>query len=343
MNFEPDESFFVNLSNNSVILKAQGRGIIVNDDANQGGAPGLAVLSENSVVSDQKAGSILIYPIYTSNATGSTDQNTRFSITNTDASRSVSVHLFLIDGTSCAVSDTYICLTQTQTASFLASDLDPGQTGYLIAIAVNENGCPIIFNALIGDEYVKFPSGHEANLGAEAVAGLAGLVNSPICNPDTPSVTLPFNNVVYQPLPRVLAADSLPDRASGNDTLLILDRIGGNLVTGASPLGAIFGIVYDDTENAASFGFTTSLCQFRSSLSNNFPRVSPRYEQLIPANRSGWMKLSADADFAIIGATINFNPNAGSSSNAFNQGHNLHKLRVTTGATLTMPVFPPAC
>lgn len=342
-NFEADEDFFVNLTNNPFILRGQGRGVIVNDDVNQGGAPGLAILPEASFVSDQKAGSILIYPVYTSGATSSIMQNTRFSITNTDSSRSVNIHLFLVDGTSCSVSDTFICLSQNQTSSFLASDLDPGQTGYMIAIAVDDNGCPRLFNALIGDEYVKFPTGHAANLGAEAIAGLAGLINNPLCNQDTPTVVLPFNNVSYQPLPRSLAADNLPDRASGNDTLLILDRIGGSLTTSASTIGAVFGILYDDTENSASFGFTGSGCQFRSSLSNNFPRTTPRYEQLIPGNRSGWLKLWGDSDIALIGATINMNPNASGSSNAFNQGHNLHILKLTTSATLTIPVFPPSC
>ena len=340
--FEADETFFVNLTNNSFILDGQGQATIVNDDTRVD-APGTPLLPENPVVSDKKPGSILIYPVYTSGATDGNTQNTRFSITNTDAVRPINVHLFLVDGATCSVSDTYICLTQNQTASFLASDLDPGQTGYMIAIAVNDDGCPIIFNALIGDAYVKFPTGHAANLGAEAIAGLAGLVNSPLCNLGTPSVVIPFDGNIYQPLPRTLAADNLPDRASGNDTLLIIDRIGGNLSTGAASLGAIFGILYDDAEVSASFGFATSQHQFRSSLSNTFPRTTPRYEQLIPGNRSGWMKLWGDSDIAIVGATINYNPNTASNSNAFNQGHNLHILKTTTSATLTIPVFPPSC
>lgn len=342
VSFEPNETFVVNLSNNPAILRGQGEATIVNDDTRVD-APGAPIPVENSIMSDQKPGSILIYPVYTSGATSGNAQNTRFSITNTDGGRSISVHLFLVDGATCSVSDTYICLTQNQTATFLASDLDPGQTGYMIAVAVNSDGCPIIFNALIGDAYVKFPTGHAANLAAEAIAGLAGLVNNPLCNLGTPTVTIPFDGNIYQQLPRTLAADNLPDRAGGNDTMLIIDRIGGNLSTGAASLGAIFGILYDDTENSASFGFQTSLHQFRSSLTNNFPRTSPRYEQMIPANRSGWMKFWADSDFAIVGATINFNPNAGGSSNAFNQGHNLHVLRTTPSATLILPVFPPSC
>jgi hypothetical protein len=59
-----------------------------------------------------------------------------------------------------------ICLTANQTTTFLASEQDPGTTGYHLAIAVDGvNGCPINFNFLIGDEYIKLESGHFANLG----------------------------------------------------------------------------------------------------------------------------------------------------------------------------------
>jgi hypothetical protein len=55
------------------------------------------------------------------------------------------------------------------------------------------------------------------------------------------------------------------------------------------------------------------------------------------------MKLWGAADIGIFGAAINFNPNAETSAGAFSQGHNLHKLRLTTAATVTIPVFPPSC
>jgi len=40
---------------------------------------------------------------------------------------------------------------------------------------------------------------------------------------------------------------------------------------------------------------------------------------------------------------INFNANAGANPNAFNQGHNLHVLTLTTAASFTIPIFPPSC
>src|SRR5262249_40762843 len=128
-----------------------------------------------------------------------------------------------------------------------------------------------------------------------------------------------------------------------NDTMLVLNRIGGNLATGASTLTSVFGIFYDDAETGVSFTFNPGVCQFRSSLTNSFPRITPRFEQFVPAGRSGWLKLYSTSDAAILGAAINFNANASASADAFNQGHNLHKLTLTSSAVFSIPVFPPNC
>ncbi|MEK7413852.1 MAG: HYR domain-containing protein, partial [Planctomycetota bacterium] len=141
--------------------------------------PGL-IFPAASEASDQGAGSVLIYNIYTSGATSGNTQNTRVNITNVHPTLPAFVHLFFVSE-GCSVADSYVCLTGNQTASFLASDLDPGVTGYLVAIAVDGvRGCPTNFNYLIGDEYVKFTTGHSANLGAEAISALAG--GLPLCD-----------------------------------------------------------------------------------------------------------------------------------------------------------------
>jgi subtilisin-like proprotein convertase family protein len=293
----------------------------------------------NSEMSDQKAGSVLIYNIYTS-STDPTKQNTRINITNANPSRPAFVHLFFV-AEGCAVADSYLCLTPNQTASFLASDLDPGTTGYLVAVAVNEIGCPIASNCLIGDEYVKFTTGHEANLGAEAFAALPG--GLPLCDGNSVTATLNFDGISYNRTPAVLALSNIGSRADGNDTLLILNRIGGNLGIGAASLGPLFGILYDDAENALSFSVTGG-CQLRSSINNNFPRTTPRFETFVPAGRTGWIRIyNQTGAIGMTGAAINFNGNATSSAGAFNQGHNLHALRLNNQMSYIIPVFPPSC
>ncbi|MGH9803332.1 MAG: hypothetical protein ACRD82_23460, partial [Blastocatellia bacterium] len=278
--------------------------------------------------------------LYTSSASAPNSQNPRVSLTNVHPQLPTNVHLFFVEGTSCSIADSYVCLTANQTSSFLMSDLDPGTTGYIVAVATDSRGCPVNFNFLIGDEYVKFQSGHAANLGAQAYSAIAG--GLPACDQNSVTAQINFDGVSYDRTARVLSLDSVGSRADGNDTLLVLNRIGGNLGIGASTLGAIFGIFYDDSENSVSFSFSGG-CQLRNSLSNNFPRITPRYEQFVPAGRTGWMKLFSQSDIGLTGAAINFNPNSASSAGAFNQGHNLHVLTLSSAASYVIPVFPPSC
>lgn len=304
--------------------------------------PGLAY-PPASEVSDQKAGSVLVYNIYTSGAATGATQNTRVNITNTSSTSVAFVHFFFV-ADSCTVADSFMCLTANQTASFLASDIDPGISGYIVAIAVDgDTGCPIAFNNLIGDEYVKFSTGHSANLGAEAFSALTA--NPAGCDENSVTADIRLDGVRYNQAPRALALSNVQSRANGNDTLIIINRVGGNLATTANTIGSIFGILYDDAENALSFSFTAGVCQFRSSLSNTFPRTTPRFETFIEAGTSGWVKFfNLTADVGLLGAALNFNANAGTAAGAYSGGHNLHKLTLSASNTFTIPVFrPPSC
>jgi hypothetical protein len=306
--------------------------------------PGL-IVPPTSEASDQKQGSVLFYNVYTSGATSGNTQNTRINITNTSVTSAAFVHLYFV-AEGCSIADSYICLTATQTASFLASDVDPGVSGYIVAIAVDGVlGCPTSFNWLIGDEYVKFTSGHAANLGAVAFAALYN-GSLPGCDANSNTAQINFNGVVgagYNAAPAVLALDNIGSRADGNDTLVIINRVGGNLGIGASTLGSLFGLLYDDAENVLSFSVNGS-CQLRSSISNNFPRTTPRFETFVPAGRTGWAKIfNQTGAIGILGAAINLNPNAASSAGAFNGGPNLHHLTLNNTSNYIVPVFPPSC
>lgn len=305
----------------------------------------------SAAASDQRPGSLLIYNVYTSSAANFNSHNSRIALTNSSDSITAYVHLFFVEGATCSVSDSYICLTPNQTATFLASDIDPGITGYLVMLAVNEQGCPVRHNFLLGDVYVKFPTGHAGNLAAEGFAAQYDVFTG--CNASSSTATIFFDDPgrpdSYNPLPRTVASDNIPDRASNNDTMLVLNRIGGSLGVGVGGIGSIVGLLFDDGENGFSFTFNTGSCQFRSSLSNNFPRTAPRFEVVIPAGHSGWMKLYADnASIGLLGATINTNSSSNATANAFNGARNLHHLTFNnnTGAgavSLTVPVFPPGC
>ncbi|MBK9312782.1 MAG: hypothetical protein IPM55_00815 [Acidobacteria bacterium] len=299
--------------------------------------PGVAY-PVDGVVSDQKAGSVLIYNIYSSSATSPATENTRINITNTNAYSSIAVHLFFVDGSSCSPADSILCLTANQTASFLTSDFDPGTMGYLIAVAIDGTGKPVPFNYLIGDLFVKFSSGHEANLGAEALAAN----QLPQYSDTDVTVTLAFNGAQYDRMAATVAVDNIPSRVDGNDTMVILNRPSGNMAVGADGIGSVAGLLFNDAENAFSFTFRTVQCQYKFSFSNTVPRTVPRFTTVVPNGRSGWAKMFTYTGAPLLGAVINYNPAAAASATAFNQGHNLHKLTLTN-STMEIPVFPPNC
>ncbi|NDD65868.1 MAG: hypothetical protein EBZ36_18105, partial [Acidobacteria bacterium] len=96
-----------------------------------------------SLPNQQKPASILIFNLYSSSINNVTN-DTRISLTNTNSVSPVMVHLFFVDGSSGSVKDQFVTLTQNQTTTFMASDIDPEVTGYIIAVAVDSNGCPTI-------------------------------------------------------------------------------------------------------------------------------------------------------------------------------------------------------
>lgn len=295
--------------------------------------------ARRSLASDQRPGSLLVYNVYASSPTDSGKQDTDISITNLNTSRSALVHIFFI-ADNCSTADSYICLTPNQTASFLASDVDPGTKGYIIAYATDDKGCPASFNYLIGSELVKFESGHAAGLGAESYAALYN-GTLPGCSASDVTARIALDGSRYNAAPRVLAVDKIPSAVSGNSTMLILNSLEGDLATGVRQIGSFGGTLFDDAESAFSFS-TTGPCQFRSVMSDAFPVTTPAFSQVIPTGRTGWMRLMARDERAISGAVINFHQNAATRKSAFTGGHNLHHVSYTTGGFLT-PVFPPSC
>ncbi|HQR36036.1 MAG TPA: HYR domain-containing protein, partial [Blastocatellia bacterium] len=295
-------------------------------------------ISPGVVASDQQAGSVLAFPVYTSSASSPQSQNTRIALTNVEPTRSMFVHLFFVsEGGS--VADSFICLTAQQTAQFLVSDLDPGTTGYLIAVVTDSNGCPANFNFLIGSEFVKLQFGHAANLPAQAFAALPGWQ---ACSAGATSATINFDGVKYAQAPRVIADTNIASRADGNEAIIFINRLGGDFKTGASTIGTISSLLYDDAENVISVSRSGG-CQLRLELTSCFSCPGPRLEQFIPSGRTGWLKLFSQSDIALFGASLVTNPNTKATANAFNQGHNLHTLTLTNAASITIPVLPPNC
>jgi len=114
----------------------------------------------------------------------------------------------------------------------------------------------------------------------------------------------------------------------------VVNRIGGNLLTGADRLTSLSGLLFDDADTAISFSEAPRNAQLRVFLGDNFPRTVPRYSTLIPAGRTGWMKFWAVEDEAISGVMIN------EAFSGMSGGVNLPVLTTTNTATLRIPVIP---
>jgi len=303
--------------------------------------PGL-VYPPTSEASDQKPGSLLIYNYYSSDSANPNAKNTKINITNTSTSSASIVHFFFVSS-ACSVADFKTDLTPSQTYSFLVSDFDPDVSGYVMAVAEDSNGLPVVHNFLIGDCYSK-DTEKAANLGAIAFAALWGDTSSVIPGglASSPTVGINFNGAYggYNKLPATVSLANIPSRAAGDRMTLILNQVGGNYLASTGNAGgqSFFGLLYDDAEQSQSFSVSVG-CQSVNVLSDSYPRTVPRFSAVIPAGRTGWLKLySQDGSKGILGAAIVWNIVSGTN---FVGGHNLHHLTLTTGGTAaTLPVFP---
>jgi len=298
-------------------------------------------------VSDQKPGSILVYPYYTSN-TGQNKTDTRITLTNLmgtiapipplgpngQANGSVNVHLFFIEGSSCNQADLYVCLTKGASVSFKASDYDPDRTGYVVAVAVDVMGNPISWNALIGNAFVNAGT-TVGNYGAEAFASQlgAGVQTAAVVNG---LATLPLDGAVYDRGAVQFAVEiQSPNDATGQT--IVQTAVTGNISTGAmnSVAQSGTGLVWRGDEKLVSFvRFIGGGCQSLNTINGTTPRVPTGLGVFLPKGSNG----------TVIYNTAN--PSVGllitPTGNAWSGIRTLHKTQTAAG-NLIIPVFMPAC
>lgn len=287
---------------------------------------------------EAQTGSLLFYNFYISDSTNAQAQDTRLTLTNTNATTNIAVHLFLIDSATCNVADGFICLTRNQTASFLASEVDPDVQGYLLAVAVDEMGQPTQFNYLVGTAYVKMTSGHRGSLPAVVFRK-----NSSGSVPNTTgfSATLVFDGTEYDQMPQQVAVDDFPSQVT-DDTRLIIYRPQQNLLT-SNIFGAnLFFIIHDDRENSYSSSKTISCyANFRLLFRSTVTTLNQPPNK-IPAGSTGWLAIfglmttsTGTVNVPLLGATINLG--------SFSGARSLTTLALLPTYSIEVPVFPPNC
>ena len=299
----------------------------------------------NIGVSDQKAGSVLAFPYYTS--LGSSD--TRLTISNTGNS-DANVHMFFV-GADCNQADQYICLTANASASFLASEYDPSNSGFLLAVAVDNAGTPIKNNVLIGNAFVN-DGNYVGNYGAEAIWAFAD--RPAILAADQMSATLNFGTFpVGNPAVNVAFYDELPTQhvaeiQSPNDSVgqrILVAGLAGSLISGGTSSAASqagIGVAYNDGEKPGSYSSPFGGACIKSFIvSPTTPRVPGglgsiagiNNNALIPAGRTGTLKWNTGGTVGLI-----LTPKQG--TNKWSGIRTLHKT-ASAAKTLVIPVFTP--
>jgi hypothetical protein len=289
-------------------------------------------------VSDQKAGSFLAFPYYNSKS----GADTRLTISNT-GDKTVAVHMFFI-GANCEQADQTICLTANASASFLASEYDPENTGYLLAVAVESDsrssraGCPIQYNGLIGNAFVN-DGAYVGNYGAEAF--WANSATPADCDLNKWEATLYFDGAAgYDKLPNQHVAEI----QSPNDSVgqrIVVAGLKGSVITGISGSSQNgIGVAYNDGEKPGSYSSPFSgSCLKSFVIDTKTPRVPGglgsqagiNNNALIPSGRTGTLKWNTTGSVGLI-----MTPKTG--ANKWSGIRTLHKTGVVS-ESLVIPIF----
>jgi hypothetical protein len=299
-------------------------------------------------VSDQKAGSVLVFPYYTSAADGSfSKSDTLITISNvcngaaTQANGAPNyqfLHVFFINGQNCSPADTFVCLTPNGSIQIKASDYDPTLTGYLVAVAVDEQGRPTQNNCFIGSAFVRDDAnGVVDSYGAEAFWKLAsGSISAGVGS----NATISLDGAAYDAAPVQFSAQ-VQDPAVA-DELIVLASVSGNLGTAlaaTSQTGA--GVLYRADEAPASFQPQIGAgCFSVTAVDKSKIRVVPGNLDTFLKDSYGYLKFNVSSP--AVGLLISKQGPANQGVNRFSGIRALHKTAVG-GATLVAPCFPPFC
>ena len=280
-------------------------------------------LLRNTPPSDQKAGSILFFAKYISDASDPIHENTQIHITNTHPTGDVDVDLYFVDGSTAAVDNARLTLAPNQTTSFLAGDVDPGVVGYIVAVA-NFTGVPITFNYLIGDAYIHEMDGQVGMLPAMAV----GRVSRDDVRTTETSANLIFDGREYERLPQTVVVSSFNSQTTHSTTLATFVPT-TNLGFAVNDANTITALVYDDTGRVRSTSFLMRAYR-RTPLTSL--RISEDLNNFVKASRTGWIKLMTTAERPLMGAVFTRGPE-------FNGAMNLRQTSLLNSYTITVPVI----
>ena len=285
-------------------------------------------------------GSVLIFNYYASRLPLADNaqlvvNDTVMNITNTSPTASTALHLFFFDGNSGSSADAIVCLAPGQTVPFNASDWDPDNRGYFMALALDSNGVPTNFNNLTGQAILTLNTGATVGYPAQAIEAL---VSNPAVISGSFSATLNFNGVNYSKLPRAVGLNPVLRPAGLNQTVAIINHLGGNLFTSPVPLGTLNWLFTNNSTRSNTSYTTSGGNQFRGTIADTlFPGLSTK----LKGSQTATMRTWTTNDLAISGIFVRFRE---VKKAAILDGFgNLDVITVTDSSSLVVPVFTPSC
>jgi hypothetical protein len=282
---------------------------------------------------DNRPGSVLVFPYYTSNGDASAD--TQITIAN-PSSIPVDVHLYFIDRTFCQQGDIPIALTPNATVTIKMSEYDPLNSGYLIAVAQDYNGNVTANAAITGNAFIKAPAGY-ISVGAGEIRGDYGATGFRAISPTAPVdgiLELSFDGIKLEKMPRMFGAELQNPTLAPGQTIIIAG-MQGDVSTGDISGAAANGVgqLFNSYEEVRSFsGFVKGTCHSISTFTNSAPRVTVPggINTFISAGTVGIMKFPTAGG---VGILITPRNNAGWS------GIRTLSYLTTTNAKLFVPAF----
>ena len=282
-------------------------------------------------VSDQKPGSLLVFPYYKHNAQNKVD--TRLTITNI-GKRGINVHFLFLDGATCTEFDQFVCFTPNASIEWKASNFDPENSGYVIAYTVDNMGRPISYNGLIGNGFVN-DGEYVGNYGAEAFASPLAIGANIGAAVDALSWAINFDGAALDMMPTAFAVDIQSPLDAVNQRVLLAGLRGNaysGSLSGTAQVGT--GLAYNGHEALRSFSpYFGGGCFSNKGITETSPKVSGQLSSLIPKGEVGTIRFNVAGAVGLLMT---------SNKNYFSGIRTLHKTQTGPG-TLTIPLVMPDC
>lgn len=303
------------------------------------GVPNVGSNAPRSAASSSKAGSILFFHKYTSSTAAASNVNTLFTLTNTHPTAGVAIRLSWVHG--CTLDTTFITLAGNQTRTLLASNENPNQTGYLMAMAVSATGLPIQFNWLIGSASYRDARGFESNYNA---VGVAKRTNGGARTVSDAVAEVLFNNVEYDRLPKQIAVDNLQNQnpqGTGGDAPVKTDVMVysplSNLASTASQSLKLNAVLLDQSGRPYP-QVLDSACGLSSAITSVW--TDPPFNTVVTPTRQGYATFAANTasnlPVPVLGLSL-----TESVSGGMHSARQMQALSWVDSFRMTVPIIPP--